>query len=136
MNPAPCTLMLKPGVAALTVKGYNFRAGEEQRIPASVAGRILVAHSDELILVSGEPVEPPSNAEKARALRVLEGQDKGAALTSISPIPAASLKVLLKKDAADAEVKAAAKAGGPFACALLCRLHGMPERAELCLTAG
>lgn len=129
-----CTLMLKPGQTVLRAKGFSFEPGVAQRVPADIAGKLLRGHADELELKAGEPVEPPSNLSKGAALRALVGPDRGAWLAEVDPIPEAARKMLLKKELATAELEAAVKAAGPVASALLCRLHGLAERAEQCLT--
>lgn len=138
MNPinAPaCTLILKPGKETLRAKGLEFAAGVEVRVPADLAGRLLRGHPDELALKAGEPIEPPGSASKAAALRALVGPDRAAWLGEFSAIPEAVRKTLLKKELSDEDVLAAAKAGGPVAAALFCRLSGLSERAERCLAA-
>lgn len=129
---AACTLMLKPGQSLLRTKGYTLAPDAPVRVPADIAGRILAGHADEVRLVDGTPIEPPSNATKAAALRALVGPDNGAALVEIKPIPAAARRVLLDDKATPEAVAEAAKAAGPWAAALLCRLVGLAKRAEAC----
>lgn len=129
-----CTLVLKPGKETFRAKGLEFRADAEVRVPADLAGRLLQGHPDELALRVGEPIEPPGNASKAAALRLLVGPDRSAWLGEFTTIPEAVRKALVKKDASDEDVIAAAKAGGPVATALFCQLSGFSGRAERCLS--
>lgn len=130
-----CTLLLKPGQTTLRAKGFSFEQGKEVRVPADLAGRLLQGHPDELALKEGTPIEPPSSsATKAAALRLLVGPDRSAWLAEFKPVPEAARKALLKKDVNPDDVRAVAKEGGPVACALLCQLCGLPDRAALCLS--